>query len=122
MRTLRSKASWLLVVSAILLGTFAYLRSVKATAPPETSAVCNDESVDGLGGFNDEATCPAGSTATGGGYELVKPDFSKLLAASVNESMPVFTSTTPTGWEVVGTNNTTIAGKIRVCVLCAQGD
>jgi hypothetical protein len=124
MRTLRYKASWPLVVSVILLGTFAYLRSVRATPPTaaETSPVCHDESVPALGGFNAEATCLAGQTATGGGYELVTPDFAQLLGGSVNESMPVFTGTTPTGWEVVGTNNTDLAGKIRVCVLCAQGD
>jgi hypothetical protein len=85
-----------------------------------TTAVCNDESVASLGGFNNEATCPSGSTATGGGYELVSKDFSQLLGASVNESMPVFTNITPTGWEVVGSNLTTIEGTIRVCVICAH--
>lgn len=106
---------------AMLIGTFGYSRVARAVKPsaPETSAVCNTESVASLSGFNTEAACPAGSTATGGGYELVTTDFSQLLGASVNESMPTFTGTTPTGWEVVGSNTTTIAGSIRVCVLCA---
>jgi hypothetical protein len=121
------KASWTLFVAAIIVVVGA-LYSYRAQADnrpkrsPETAPYCNDEAVAGLGGFNDEAFCPKGSTATGGGYELVTSDFSQLLGASVNESMPVFSGTTPNGWEVVGVNTTTIAGKIRVCVLCAQDD
>ena len=114
------KASRMLFVAVIMLAcSFVYSRVARA-AGPETSAVCNDESVGSLSGFNNEAFCPSGSSATGGGYELVSSDFSQLLGASVNESMPVFSGTTPNGWEVVGSNNTTIAGKIRVCVLCAR--
>jgi hypothetical protein len=117
------KTKWVsFVVVAMLVGTFGYSRVARAVKSPETSAVCNTESVASLSGFNNEAACPAGSTATGGGYELVTTDFSQLLGASVNESMPVFTGTTPTGWEVVGSNTTTIAGSIRVCVLCALNE
>ena len=126
------KASRMLFVAVIMLAcSFVYSRVARA-AGPETSAVCNDENVAGLGGFNDEAFCPTGSTATGGGYELVSSDFSQLLGASVNESMPAFSgaascnssisSPPPCGWEVVGSNTTTIAGKIRVCVLCAKNE
>ena len=120
------KIKWVSFLAAtMLVCTFAYSRMARATKSPtaaETSAVCHDESVASLSGFNNEATCPSGSTATGGGYELVSTDFSQLLGASVNESMPVFTGTTPTGWEVVGSNTTTIAGTIRVCVLCALNE
>ena len=121
------KAVWtLFVVTAAVVFGVAYTHMAQAVivppGTPETSAVCNDENVASLGGFNNEALCPAGSTATGGGYELVSLDFSQLLGASVNESMPVFSGTTPKGWEVVGSNTTTIAGKIRVCVLCAKND
>ena len=116
------KIQWLSFLAAAMLAcTFAYSHVARATPTKiaESSAVCHDESVASLSGFNNEATCPSGSSATGGGYELVSTDFSQLLGASVNESMPVFTGTTPTGWEVVGSNTTTIAGTIRVCVLCA---
>jgi hypothetical protein len=101
------------VVAALALGLG--LSSAEAQ-PPASSVVCNDESVRGLAGFNTVAQCPSGHFATGGGYELVSTDFSQLLGASVNESMPF--RTPPTGWEVVGSNLTTIAGKIRVCVIC----
>ena len=118
------KIQWVSFLAAAMLAcTFAYSRVVRAGVKvPESSAVCHDESVASLSGFNNEATCPSGSSATGGGYELVSTDFSQLLGASVNESMPVFTGTTPTGWEVVGSNTTTIAGTIRVCVLCAVAE
>jgi hypothetical protein len=128
------KTKWVFFLAAtMLVCTFAYSRVARAqTKTSETSAVCNDENVAGLGGFNDEAFCPTGSTATGGGYELVSSDFSQLLGASVNESMPAFSgaascnssiaSPPPCGWEVVGSNTTTIAGKIRVCVLCAKNE
>lgn len=123
---LKTRSLGLFVVGAMLAGTLAYSSAAKAFSPapppPESTVICNDESVASLGGFNDEATCPSGSSAMGGGYELVTTDFSNLLAASVNENNFVFSNTTPTGWEVVGTNNTSIAGKIRVCVSCAQPD
>jgi hypothetical protein len=116
------KIQWIsLLALAMLVCTFAYSRVARAQVA-ETSAVCNTENVASLGGFNTAANCPSGSTATGGGYELVTRDFNHLLGASVNESMPTFTSTTPTGWEVVGSNTTTIPGSIRVCVLCAANE
>ena len=91
---------------------------LSSAAMANSTAVCNDESVSSLSGFNDVANCPTGKTATGGGYQLTSAATGDLLGVAVNENMPVFTSTTPTGWEVVGTNLTTIPGKIRVCVLC----
>ena len=119
------KTSMTLAVLAMLVvlgGVTAHLARAVTAGAPETAAVCNDEAVAGLGGFNNEALCPANTTATGGGYELVSKDFTQLLGASVNESMPVFSNTTPKGWEVVGSNTTTINGTIRVCVLCAKND
>jgi hypothetical protein len=110
--------------------SLAYSRTAQAVSPFGSVSVCNDENVGSLSGFNNEAFCPEGTSASGGGYELVSSDFSQLLGASVNESMPAFSGgpacstsgptagTVPCGWEVVGSNNTTIAGKIRVCVLC----
>ena len=123
---MKTARSILFFAVTMLVCTLAHSRAAQAIPPFGTTAVCNDENVGSLNGFNNEAFCPTGSTATGGGYELVSSDFSQLLGASVNESMPVFSGgpscnpsgTVPCGWEVVGSNNTTIAGKIRVCVVC----
>ena len=92
------------------------LSNATLAAPPQV--VCHDESVAGLGGFNNQAACPVNFGASGGGYELVTPDFSQLLGASVSESMPLLSGITPVGWQVIGSNLTTLTGKIRVCVMC----
>ena len=65
------KIQWVSFLAAAMLAcTFAYSRVVRAGVKvPESSAVCHDESVASLSGFNNEATCPSGSSATGGGYE-----------------------------------------------------
>jgi hypothetical protein len=91
---------------------------LSSAAAQPTTAVCTTATVPGSGGFNQEAFCPTGKTATGGGYFLTTPDFSQLVGALVSESIPAFTGTTPCGWEVVGTNPTTLTLTIRVCVLC----
>ena len=98
------KIQWVSFLAAAMLLTSCLLACGSSRRQStESSAVCHDESVASLSGFNNEATCPSGSSATGSGYELVSTDFSQLLGASVNESMPVFTGTTPTGWEVAQT-------------------
>ena len=99
------------VVALLALGLG--LSSAQATV-----AVCHDESVSPLGGFNAQATCPSNRKTSGGGYQLTSTATGDLLGISVIESMPVFTNTTPTGWQVIGSNLTTISGKIRVCVIC----
>jgi hypothetical protein len=83
-----------------------------------STAVCSDASVGSLSGFNQSASCPSSQTATGGGYQLTSQATGDLLGVSVNESMPLFSNVTPVGWQVVGSNLTAIAGRIRVCVLC----
>jgi hypothetical protein len=109
----------LLAPAAIALALGLGLSSA-AMAGPGT-VVCNDESVSSLSGFNDVANCPTGKTATGGGYQLTSAATGDLLGVAVNENMVVLGGTggtQPIGWEVVGTNLTTIPGKIRVCVIC----
>jgi hypothetical protein len=103
-----------------LVALLALGLGLSSAAMAATSAVCNTESVSGLGGFNTQATCPSGTTATGGGYQLTSAATGDLLGVSVNESQPVFSNITPTGWQVIGTNLTTIPGKMRVCVLCTM--
>jgi hypothetical protein len=110
----------LLAPAAIALALGLGLSSAAMAGNP-TAVVCNDESVSSLSGFNDVANCPAAKTATGGGYQLTSAATGDLLGVAVNENMPVLGGTggtQPIGWEVVGTNLTTIPGKIRVCVLC----
>src|SRR6516165_3172782 len=88
----------LLLVATMMVSVFAYSRMARARSAPETSAVCNDGRVSSSnGGFNIVAQCGTGTSATGGGYEIL----SGSSSLDVTQSFPYFH--TPSGWEVVGT-------------------
>ena len=63
----------------------------------------------GAGTVGATASCATGSVAMGGGYTLVS-------GTSINASFPVVTASTPTGWKVTGSANSTYT----VYVVCAR--
>ena len=119
------KYSAAFIVVTMLASTLALSPAARADSnspSPEFTVVCTNASVAPFGGFNQDAICPTGYSAGGGGYQLTDTFNGNILNPVVGVNIFHFTNVTPDGWQTIGVNPTGESATIRVCASCAQAD